>query len=287
MEIGIGLPATIPGVTGEELTEWARRADRTSLSSLGTIDRIVYPNYEPLVALAAAAAVTERIRLLTSVLLMPLRLNVALFAKQTATVHHLSNRRLVLSLGLGGRDDDFDVSGADMHSRGKVFERQLDEIKRIWAGEEKGLAGPIGPNLDAPPQIIVGGSVDASFRRAAEYGDGWIMGGGTPDQFRDGLEKLNEAWGAAGRSGKPRAMALSYYSLGADAERNADSYLKDYYAFLGEDLAGMIAGSAAKDADTVKQYAAAFEQAGADELIFFPSSSEPEQVDLLVDAAGI
>ena len=49
----------------------------------------------------------------------------------------------------------------------------------------------------------------------------------------------------------------------------------------------MIAGSAAKDADTVKQYAAAFEQAGADELIFFPSSSEPEQVDLLVDAAGI
>jgi len=271
MEIGIGLPATIPGVTGEELTEWARRADRTSLSSLGTIDRIVYPNYEPLVALAAAAAVTERIRLLTSVLLMPLRLNVALFAKQAATVHHLSG----------------DVSGADMHSRGKVFERQLDEIKRIWAGEEKGLAGPIGPNLDAPPQIIVGGSVDASFRRAAEYGDGWIMGGGTPDQFRDGLEKLNEAWGAAGRSGKPRAMALSYYSLGADAERNADSYLKDYYAFLGEDLAGMIAGSAAKDADTVKQYAAAFEQAGADELIFFPSSSEPEQVDLLVDAAGI
>ena len=83
------------------------------------------------------------------------------------------------------------------------------------------------------------------------------------------------------------SAALSYYSLGADAERNADSYLKDYYAFLGEDLAGMIAGSAAKDADTVKQYAAAFEQAGADELIFFPSSSEPEQVDLLVDAAGI
>jgi alkanesulfonate monooxygenase SsuD/methylene tetrahydromethanopterin reductase-like flavin-dependent oxidoreductase (luciferase family) len=287
MEIGIGLPATIPGVTGEELTEWARRADGTSLSSLGTIDRVVYGNYEPLVALSAAAAVTERIRLLTSVLLMPLRLNVALFAKQAATVHHLSGGRLVLGLGLGGRDDDFDVSGADMGTRGKVFERQLGEIKRIWAGEEKGLAGPIGPNLDAPPQIIVGGSVDASFRRAAEHGDGWIMGGGTPDQFREGVEKLNEAWGAAGRSGKPRAAALSYYSLGADAERNADTYLKDYYAFLGEDVAGMIAGSAAKDADTVKQYAAAFEQAGADELIFFPSSSDPEQVNLLVEAAGI
>ena len=287
MEIGIGLPATVPGVTGEELTEWARRADQTSLSSLGTIDRIVYGNYEPFVALAAAAAVTTRIKLLTSVLLMPLRLNTALFAKQAATVHHLSGGRLLLGMGLGGRQDDFDVSGADLHTRGRVFDGQLEEMKRIWAGEEKGLAGPIGPNLDTPPQIIIGGAVEASLRRAAEHGAGWIMGGGTPDQFRDGLGKVEEEWRAAGRSGKPRTMALSYYSLGPEAERNANAYLKDYYAFLGEDLSGMIAGSAAKDADTVKAYAAAFEQAGADELVFFPCSSDPEQVDALVEAAGI
>ena len=287
MEIGIGLPATIPGMTGAELLAWARRADQTSLSSLGTIDRVVYGNYEPLAALAAAAAVTDRIKLLTSVLLMPLRLNTALLAKQAATIHHLSGGRLVLGMGLGGRDDDFDVSGADMHTRGRVLDRQLDEIKRIWTGEEKGLAGPIGPNVDQPPEIVLGGTVDASFRRAAKHADGWIMGGGTPDQFRDGAAKLEEAWQAAGRSGEPRKMALSYYSLGPDAERNADAYLKDYYAFLGEDLAGMIAGSAAKDADTVKQYAAAFEQSGADELIFFPCSSDPEQVDALVEAAGI
>jgi alkanesulfonate monooxygenase SsuD/methylene tetrahydromethanopterin reductase-like flavin-dependent oxidoreductase (luciferase family) len=287
MEIGIGLPATIPGVTGDELTEWARRADGTSLSSLGTIDRVVYGNYEPLVALAAAAAVTDRIKLLTSVLLAPLRLNTALFAKQAATLQHLSGGRLVLGLGIGGRDDDFDVSGADMSTRGRVFDRQLYEIKRIWNGEEKGLAGPVGPNLDTPPELILGGSVDASFRRAAEFGSGWIMGGGSPDQFREGLEKLKAAWQAAGRSGEPRTMALSYFALGSDAERNADTYLRDYYAFLGEDLAGMIAGSAAKDADTVKQYVAAFEQSGCDELVFFPSNSDPEQVDLLTEAAGL
>jgi alkanesulfonate monooxygenase SsuD/methylene tetrahydromethanopterin reductase-like flavin-dependent oxidoreductase (luciferase family) len=286
MDIGIGLPATIPGVTGEELTEWARRADQTSLSTLSTIDRVVYGNYEPLVALAAAAAVTERIKLLTSVLLMPLRLNTALFAKQAATIHHLSGGRLVLGLGIGGRDDDFDVSGADMSTRGRVFDRQLGEIRRIWDGEEKGLAGPVGPNLDTPPELIIGGSVDASFRRAAEHGAGWIMGGGTPDQFREGVEKLQEAWRSAGRSGEPRKMALAYFALGSEAERDADSYLRDYYAFLGEDLAGMIAGSAAKDADTIKQYAAAFEQAGADELVFFPSSSHPDQVELFVEAVG-
>src|SRR5256884_6136646 len=127
MEIGIGLPNAVRDVQGREIVTWAREAEQAGFSTLGTIDRIVYPNYEPLVALAAAAAVTERIRLLTSVLLMPLRLNVALFAKQAATVHHLSGGRLVLGLGLGGRDDDFDVSGAAMHSRGKAFERQLDQ----------------------------------------------------------------------------------------------------------------------------------------------------------------
>ena len=287
MDIGIGLPATIPGVTGDELTEWARRADATTLSSLGTIDRIVYGNYEPLIALAGAAAVTKRIKLLTSVLLMPLRLNTALFAKQAATIQHMSGGRLVLGLAIGAREDDYDVSGADMGSRGRVFDRQLDEMKRIWAGEEKGVAGPLGPNLDTPPELVIGGSVDASFRRAAQHGSGWIMGGGSPDQFRESAEKLEEAWRAEGRTDRPRKLALAYFALGPEAERNANAYLTDYYAFLGEELANMIAGSAAKSADTIKQYAAAFEQSGADELVFFPSSSDPDQVNLLVEAAGI
>src|SRR3954468_5793547 len=152
MEIGIGLPATIPGVTRDELTEWARRADAGTFSTLGTIDRIVYPNYEPLIALAAAAAVTERIRLTTAILIGPLRQNAVLLAKQLATIHHLSGGRLVVGVAPGGREDDYEVSGIEMRTRGRAFERQLDEMKRVWAGEEKGFAGPVGPNLDQPPQ---------------------------------------------------------------------------------------------------------------------------------------
>ncbi len=133
----------------------------------------------------------------------------------------------------------------------------------------------------------MGGSVDAAFRRAARYGDGWMMGGGTPDQFRDSVAKLESAWRDAGRSGEPRKMALGYFALGESAEEDARSYLGDYYAWLGEDTAGMIVGGAAKDADTIRQYISAFEQAGADEFVLFPSSSDPDQVDLLVEAAGI
>jgi alkanesulfonate monooxygenase SsuD/methylene tetrahydromethanopterin reductase-like flavin-dependent oxidoreductase (luciferase family) len=284
MDIGIGLNATIPGVTGDEVTEWARRAEGHGFSSLGTIDRIVYANYEPLLALAAAAAVTERIRLATTILIAPLRPNTALLAKQAATVHHLSGGRLVLGLAPGGRADDFDVSGVDMHTRGRDFDRQLDEMLRVWAGEEKGFAGPVGPNLDERPTLLTGGQADAAFRRAAEYADGWIMGGGAPDQFRGGKERLEQAWQAAGRTDTPRSAALAYYALGNEAERDATAYLGDYYAFTGEETAGAIAGSAAKDPDTIKQYISAFEQAGCDELILFPCNSDPNQVDLLAEA---
>ena len=287
MDIGIGLPSTVPGVDGESLLEWARRADKRGFSTLGTIDRIVYGNYEPLLALAAAAAVTERIRLTTAILIGPLRQNAVLLAKQLATVHHLSGGRLVVGAAPGGREDDYEVSGIDMHTRGRAFDRQLDEMKRVWAGEEKGFAGPVGPNLDEPPQLLMGGSVDASFRRAAEYGDGWIMGGGDPSQFPAAVEKLEHAWSAAGRDGRPRKAALGYFSLGPEADKNADWYLRDYYGWLGDEVAGAIAQSAARDEETIEQRISVFEEGGCDELILFPCSSDPEQVDLLAEVVPV
>src|SRR5512132_864426 len=115
MDIGIGLPNAVPRVDRAGIVEWARRAEQAGFSSLGTIDRIVYPNYESLIALAAAAAVTERIRLATDILIAPLRSNTALLAKQAATIDQLSRGRLVLGLAPGGRQDDYEVSGLDFH----------------------------------------------------------------------------------------------------------------------------------------------------------------------------
>ena len=78
-------------------------------------------------------------------------------------------------------------------------------------------------------------------------------------------------------------MALAYFALGGDPGGDARRYLGDYYGFLGEELADYIVGSAAKDAETVKGYLAAFEGAGCDELMLFPCSPDPGQVDLLAD----
>jgi alkanesulfonate monooxygenase SsuD/methylene tetrahydromethanopterin reductase-like flavin-dependent oxidoreductase (luciferase family) len=288
MDVGIGLPNTVPGTTRDDLLRWARSAEEAGFATLGTIDRIVYGNYEPLVALSAAATVTDRIRLATSVMLGPLRGNAALVAKSLLSLDALAGGgRAVLGIGIGGREDDYEISGVPMADRAAWMDDGLPRIRRIWDGEGE-LEAKAGPRAQGDgPGLLLGGSVEATFERAARYGDGWIMGGGTPDQFAEGLEQLKAAWKREGRDGRPRAAALAYFSLGGDAEANAESYLRDYYAWLGDEMAGMIAGSAAKDADTVKGYLEAFEQAGCDELVFFPSHRDPAQVELLAEAAEL
>lgn len=286
MDIAIGLPSTIPGVTGDEITEWARRAEARGFSALSTIDRIAYPNLEPLIALAAAAAVTQRIKLATTILIAPYRKNNALLAKQAASVQKLSGGRLMLGVAVGGREADYEVSGADFHTRGNAMDELLPEIKEIWShsNEASGQSTAIGPDVsENPPKLILGGGADVVYKRAAKYGDGYALGGGTPEMFTSAKEGVEAAWEAEGRDDAPYLGALAYFSLGERAEENARTNLGDYYHWLGE-IAEMIVGSAAKDAGTAKGYVQAFADAGCQELFFFPASSDPEQIDMLADA---
>jgi alkanesulfonate monooxygenase SsuD/methylene tetrahydromethanopterin reductase-like flavin-dependent oxidoreductase (luciferase family) len=288
MDLGIGLPNAVPGTTGEQIKDFARAADDAGFSILGTIDRIVYPNFEPLVALGAAAAVTSRIRLATSVMLGPLRGNAALVAKQMLTLDALAGGgRAVLGIGAGARDDDYKISDLHMKNRGQWLDQACETINRIWKGEGE-HESKVGPRPgNGGPSLIVGGYVQASFERAAKYADGWIQGGSGPDQFAEDSKAVDEAWKQQGRKDKPRKLALAYFSLGPDAEQNAHDYLPDYYSWLGEEQAKMIAESTPKDADGVRQLISAFEQNGCDELILFPSTGDPQQVELLADAAGL
>src|SRR5215212_9875927 len=145
MDIGIGLPATIPGTSGSLVLDWAKRADSGPLSSLGILDRMVYPNYDPLITLAAGAAVTSRVRLMTTVLLAPLR-GAGVLAKQAATIDALLGGRLTLGLGVGGRKDDFHAAPASFHDRARRFEEQLELMTRVWSGQPvSDEVGPIGP----------------------------------------------------------------------------------------------------------------------------------------------
>lgn len=286
MEIGIGLPSMIPGTTGERLIEWAKVAEECGFSSLGAIDRLVYGNAEPLVTLGAAAAVTTRIKLVTSVLIAPSRGNAALLAKQAATVNRLSSGRLTLGMAVGGYEDDYTASGIPFRDRGRRFDAMLEEMARIWSGESRGFAGAIGPQpgLDRS-QIIFGGQSDRAFTRVATWGAGWIGGSRGVEAFRRGAEQVERVWTAHARTGRPRLMALPYFSLGPRAHENAAAFLGDHYAIEGPKAQDLVS-SALTDADTVRATVAAYERAGCDELLLFPCSADTQQIRSVADAIG-
>jgi alkanesulfonate monooxygenase SsuD/methylene tetrahydromethanopterin reductase-like flavin-dependent oxidoreductase (luciferase family) len=284
MEVGIGLPNATQGVTAQELVEFGRAAEEADFPSLGALDRVVYHAYEPLTLFAAIAMVTERIRLTSAVVLAPLR-STPILAKQAAAVHNLSGGRLVLGMGLGARDDDYETSDIEMGAKGRRFTEQLEELEKLWAGEKRGHAGRVGPAPEGDgPTVIVGGGVDASFRRAARFGAGWIMGGGTPEQFSEAAPKVREYWSEQGREGEPRLMALAYYSLGENSAQGVEN-VRHYYDWLGE-YGDQIAASVAADADTVKSYVSAYEEAGCDELLLFAGTGDRDQVTALREALG-
>src|SRR2546430_633373 len=172
MDIGIGLPNPIPGIRGDLLVEWSRRAEDRGFSSLATIDRIAYPSYESLVTLSAAAGATERIGLLTNVLLGPTR-NAVLLAKVAASVDQISNGRLTLGAAVGAREDDFLATGQDFSTRGRRWDEALEVMHRAWKGEL--VAGARRPVCPTPTNgwgvpILVGGTSPAALARTARWG---------------------------------------------------------------------------------------------------------------------
>ncbi len=280
MDIGIGAPITIPGVTRDVTLEWARRADAGPFSSLSTLDRIVFPNYEPLIALAASAAVTTRIPLLTAILITTLR-PVGILAKQVATLDALSGGRLTLGIAVGGREDDFLAAPAAMHTRGRRFEQELATMKRIWAGEAiSEQVGPIGPppaRAGGPP-LLIGGSAPQALQRAAKWGDGYISGGSGPEAARKNYDIVAEAWQALGRPGKPRFVAGGYYFLGDDVEAQALAYRQAYYSRFSDPMQGVMR-TPQEILDRIK----ADEDVGMDEQLLWPCAADVDQVQRLAD----
>jgi alkanesulfonate monooxygenase SsuD/methylene tetrahydromethanopterin reductase-like flavin-dependent oxidoreductase (luciferase family) len=236
--------------------------------------------------LTAAAAVTERIGLLTNILLEPVYSPV-LLAKVTASLDRLSDGRLTLGMGVGGRPDDYQLAGRPFDDRGRRFDADLELLHAAWAGEP--VAGSQFPV--APPAtrgripLRIGGQAELAAPRAARWDAGFTVGGAPPEMAAGAIQEFRKAWEAAGGTGQPRTVALSYFSLGEEHTAESLHNLRTYYGFLG-DWAERVAGGAPRTPEAVRAQAAAFEEAGVDELIFDPSVADLDQVDLLADAIG-
>jgi alkanesulfonate monooxygenase SsuD/methylene tetrahydromethanopterin reductase-like flavin-dependent oxidoreductase (luciferase family) len=276
MRIGVGLPNGVPGTDGQLIIEWARLADGGPFSSLGVVDRIAYDSYEPLTALAAAAAVTRRVLLATTIVIGLLH-NTPMLAKVAASLDALSGGRLVLGLAVGARKEDYKTAGIDYHSRGRRLSEQLATLRSLW---EDGILGPKAARSDGP-ELLVGGLSDSGFARMARYTDGYIHGGGPPKAFARAADKACAAWSDAGRPGKPQLWAQGYFALGDDAAEAGVHYLKDYYAFTGP-FAERIASGLLTTPQAISQFIRGYEEAGCDELVLFPTVPDLDQLEQLV-----
>ncbi len=276
MRIGVGLPNSVPGVSGDLMVRWAVRAEAGPFSSLGAIDRLVYDSYEPMTALAAAAAVTERLGLATTIIIAPLR-NTALLAKQAASLDALSGGRLTLGVAIGAREDDYQFAGVDHRSRGRRLEEQLAKLRSIWQ-EQK--IGPKSAQQNGP-RLLIGGASDVVFARVARYADGYIHGGGPPRAFASAARKARAAWADAGRPGRPLLWGQGYFALGDAAEAGAN-YLRHYYAFAGP-FAEKVAAGLLSTPQAIIQFIRGYEEEGCDELVLFPTVAGLEQLDQLAE----
>ncbi|MGF1238283.1 LLM class flavin-dependent oxidoreductase [Streptomyces sp. 2-6] len=279
MNVGIGLPIGDPAT----LLTWARRADAGPFTTLGLLDRLVYDNPEPLVALAVLAGATSRIRVQTEVLLAPLR-DTALLAKQAATLDRMTGGRLTLGLGVGGRDDDHRAAGVDKRTRGRRLDEQMAVLRRLWSGEPYGDdVGPIGPAPARPggPEVLFGGFKPAAIERVARWGDGFLAA--APPSFADGLfETARGFWKEYGRDGEPRIVAQVNVALGTDdVIHEARTAMHAYYAFTGM-ADRMVAGMLTTPAE-IRDAITAFADLGADEVMLYCYGLDPDQVDRLAD----
>jgi alkanesulfonate monooxygenase SsuD/methylene tetrahydromethanopterin reductase-like flavin-dependent oxidoreductase (luciferase family) len=270
MTIGIGLPVCdIPG-----LLDWARRADAGPFRTLGLLDRLVYDNPEPLVALAAIAGATRRIRVQTEVLLAPLR-DTVLLAKQAATLDRISGGRFTLGLGLGGRADDYVVAGQDIRTRGRRLDAQMTDLRRLWAP-----ASDVGP-APARVEVLFGAFRPPALQRVARFGDGFL--GAAPPRYLGRLFRTVEGfWAEAGRAGRPRLVAQGNVALGP--ERVVDRGRAEIERYYGPDAhasGGMLTTPA-----QIRGFVAECRGLGADEVMLYCWAPDPVQVDRLAELVG-
>jgi alkanesulfonate monooxygenase SsuD/methylene tetrahydromethanopterin reductase-like flavin-dependent oxidoreductase (luciferase family) len=295
MKIGIALPAQAAGVTRKDVLGYAERAERLGLDSLWSLDRLVYESLAPLPMLAAAAAVTERVTIGTSILLANLW-NPVLLAKEVATLQRLSEGRFILGMALGAREPDFHAAGVSMKSRPRRFEETVALVRQAVAGraiDHEGSVfqikvGPVAlPGTPVPP-LWLGGFAEPAIRRAVRLGDGFLIGGRGPDYAREAVPVVRKLAAEAGRNVKTFPIAAGMYGhfdTNRDrAARTMADYITAYYGRLIFDPhRGSIVGGVDEAVARIKEYAAL----DIDTLFIVPVSRDPEQVDRLAEAVAV
>jgi probable F420-dependent oxidoreductase len=238
MEIGCHLPNQGPLATREAVVTFVREAERRGVASLWISDHVIFPRtatgsypggrfphppdkpyLEPVTVLTAAAVVTDRARLGSSVFILGHRHPVVM-AKMLASIDALSGGRLICGVGVGWWKEELEILGVPFHARGRQADEAIQVFKALWTMDNPAFEGEFFKFRDigfAPkpvqkpyPPIWVGGDSPGAFRRVVTHGDGWHATSKTPAQFREALNRLRAVADTAGRGWDTIALSLRF-----------------------------------------------------------------------------
>ncbi len=288
MQIGVALPQMAHGLDADRIAAWCRGIEEGPFSSISAGERMTFHNVDGLTLLNAAAALTERVRIFLNVAVVPWHEPVML-AKQLAGLDVLSNGRLDIAVGVGGRADDYRALHSPFEGRHKRLDIGVAELKRLWGGGLAADGVPVGPPMVQPggPQVLCSGMGPKSLARAARWADG-VSGfslGADADETDRLFASVRNAWTAAERTTAPRLVTGVFVALGPDAQDTLHNFAAEYLAVFGAELADALAKMMrVHSVDTLHRTIAAMSAVGADELILVPASSDPELLVRITDA---
>lgn len=283
------LPTMVPGLDRATILEWCRLIDDGPFATLAAGERITYHNQEMFTMLSVAAAVTERVRIMSTVVVLPAHPAVEI-AKRAATIDVVSGGRLVLGLGVGGRDADYTALEREPVRRYARLDEQVETMRRVWAGlapfEGSDPVGPPPVQSGGPP-LYAGVFGPKSVARAARWAEG-VCGFVFDPVGHDHVgtfAAIEESWHEAGRDTPPRHVTSFWYALGDGAKERLRAYANRYLGIFGEEVADLLAAScSASSVAAVREALEALEESGCDECILVPTSADRAELDLLLEA---
>jgi len=284
MNVGICLPYMKRNYDRDAILGFCRKADEGPFSSLSCGERIVGYTYEMRTLMSAAAAVTERVRIVPSLYVLPMH-DAVWAAKEVATLDVLSGGRVTLAVGVGGREHDYRAVGADFTRRYQRMDEQVATMRRIWAGhppfEGCDEVGP-RPAQEGGIPILAGVMGPKSMRRAAAWATGVYVFSFNGDgaEVKRKLDMADAAWKDAGRSEPPVKVAGFWYSLADDAETRLREYVYAYLAIAGEKIASAVAKGVTRcTPDAVQEAMEAYAELAVDEIMLVPATAEYAEID--------
>ena len=242
MDIGVGIRNMGVQSTSHMMAGCAEAAEAMDFESIWVVDHIAIPPDDAegsggryldiLTTLAWLAGITDRVKLGTGVLILPYRAALPT-AKQIATVQELSGNRLVLGVGIGWMDAEFQALGMDRRQRGCVSDETLAFFETCFVSDEVEANGQMFLFKPRPikPPVLVGGRVPFAIERAARYGDGWFPIARTPEDIASALPSYRALTEEAGKP--PGQITASVRLPLADQAQTRD--LLSEYKDLGVD----------------------------------------------------